>query len=269
MPQLKLKDFTFQELFQPIALEKLDKKFLTHLHQLNSHLHDGLIAYRHQSREFSPVEISEILIATSPYLENFIAELFYIEKELEVSKLQTLSNDPIFIFKKWFVLREARRRIMKIEFSESFVELDNWLSKILGKDVSDRELAVARLGQRYLQNMEEHVEAIEKLIRWCVRAMTDPLGKETVKNWVSFHIPLKLDYQNLVPMMAVPNDAVGRFEGIPPYRERDGFVLTDTRMNERQVLDEIHYCVYCHEQDGDFCSKGFPEKKNEPEKKKK
>ena len=45
---------------------------------------------------------------------------------------------------------------------------------------------------------------------------------------------------------------------------RDGFKLTDPRMTPRQVLDEVHYCVYCHENDGDFCSKGFPEKKMKP-----
>ena len=37
-------------------------------------------------------------------------------------------------------------------------------------------------------------------------------------------------------------------------------------MTQRQVLDEIDYCVYCHEKDGDFCSKGFPVKKGEPDK---
>src|SRR5438105_15882979 len=122
MPQLKLTDFTFQELFQPASLAKLDQKFLAQLQQQNAPLHDSLLAYRHHSREFSPIEISELLIAASPYLEIFIADLFQIERELAISKLQTISKDPIFIFKKWFVLREARRRIMKIDFTETFEE---------------------------------------------------------------------------------------------------------------------------------------------------
>lgn len=284
MPQLKLKDFIFQELFQPETLEKLDKKFLEKLHEQNPPLQESLIAYRHHGREFSPIETSELLIACAPYVENFIAELFQIEKELEVSRLQTLSNDPIFIFKKWYVLREARRRLMKIDFPESFTELNIWLDQMLKQfeskqssysqsairdpqSANDKELATARLGQYYLQNMEQHADDIEKLIRWCIRAITNPVGKKSVKDWVSFHIPLKLDYQNLVPMMAVSDDPISRYQGIPPYRQRDGFKLTDERMTERQALDEIHYCVYCHEQDGDFCSKGFPEKKNAADRK--
>jgi NADPH-dependent glutamate synthase beta subunit-like oxidoreductase/NAD(P)H-flavin reductase len=42
-------------------------------------------------------------------------------------------------------------------------------------------------------------------------------------------------------------------------RRRDGFRLTDRRMNPREVLSEIHYCVLCHERDKDSCSKGLRE----------
>ena len=72
--------------------------------------------------------------------------------------------------------------------------------------------------------------------------------------------------ENLVPMVPVENDPFGRFEApVETHRERDGFQLTDPRMQLREALDEIHYCVYCHKNDGDFCSKGFPVKKNNPE----
>lgn len=36
-------------------------------------------------------------------------------------------------------------------------------------------------------------------------------------------------------------------------------------MSLRDTLNEIHYCVYCHTSTGDFCSKGFPVKKKQPE----
>ena len=42
-------------------------------------------------------------------------------------------------------------------------------------------------------------------------------------------------------------------------RRRDGFKLTDARMQPREVLSEIHYCVLCHERDKDSCSKGLHE----------
>ena len=49
------------------------------------------------------------------------------------------------------------------------------------------------------------------------------------------------------------------------FRRRDGFQLTDRRMSARAVQGQVHYCIYCHNHNGDFCSKGFPEKKGQPE----
>ena len=80
-------------------------------------------------------------------------------------------------------------------------------------------------------------------------------------NWLSYRSPHALDYSHLVkierrnptiPEMIVGPDAT--------LRRRDGFKLTDERMKNRQVLDEAHYCLYCHERDKDSCSSGFIEK---------
>ena len=61
----------------------------------------------------------------------------------------------------------------------------------------------------------------------------------------------------------VPDDPLGRLQApVELHRQRDGFHLTDPRMSAREVHSEIHYCVYCHTTEGDFCSKGFPVKKN-------
>jgi NADPH-dependent glutamate synthase beta subunit-like oxidoreductase/NAD(P)H-flavin reductase len=46
----------------------------------------------------------------------------------------------------------------------------------------------------------------------------------------------------------------------PHYRRRDGFKLTDPRATPRQITDQAHYCIYCHERKKDSCSRGFPEK---------
>jgi NADPH-dependent glutamate synthase beta subunit-like oxidoreductase/NAD(P)H-flavin reductase len=43
-------------------------------------------------------------------------------------------------------------------------------------------------------------------------------------------------------------------------RRRDGFKLTDRRFGPREVMNEVDYCVICHEREKDSCSKGFREK---------
>lgn len=273
-PKLKFKNYSFQDLFQPEKLQLLDRDFLADLKRQSPELHEELLIYRHKSKDFLPTEISELLLACGPYLEAFLAKFFNIEKELEASKLLTLSQDPIFIFKKWYVLREAKRRLNQDLILPTFTELTKIIQqeiiaqKIYPSTDEDFELAISTLGKIYLQDMEKYAEKIEQLINWCVLAITTSEGKNFVKDWVSFRFPAKQDFQNLVPLQQVPDDAIGRYEGFPPYRNRDGFNLTDPRASQRVVLDEVHYCVYCHEHNGDFCSKGFPEKKNDPENKK-
>ncbi|OGI38553.1 MAG: pyridine nucleotide-disulfide oxidoreductase, partial [Candidatus Muproteobacteria bacterium RBG_16_64_10] len=99
------------------------------------------------------------------------------------------------------------------------------------------------------------------------RALTAPEGRRAVHGWAGFQLPQPREYHKLVPIVPLPNDPVGRVQGPPEhFSRRDGFGLTDPRMTPRAVQAEVHYCIYCHDHDGDFCSKGFPEKKGEPAK---
>lgn len=269
-PQLQLQNAEFSDLFDPLWLQQLDARFLDYLRTQNAALCDDLLAYRRHSHALAPQAVSALLIAGAPLLEQFIAELFGIEAAVAQAAHATLAEQPIFAFKQWYVLRQAKRRMQKLEEIKSFAVLDEWLMgsiRAAGLNDADKELATAQLGQHYLQDAETHAPQIEQLTQWCIRALTDDEGQAAVKDWVSFRQPQKLDYQQLVPLVPVADDAIGRLEGPPQHqRQRDGFGLTDPRMTPRQVLNEIDYCVYCHKNDGDFCSKGFPVKKGEPDK---
>jgi NADPH-dependent glutamate synthase beta subunit-like oxidoreductase/NAD(P)H-flavin reductase len=260
---------SFAELFTPEGLKKIDSLFLDQLRNHDARACDTLATWRDGREPLTPLQVSELLLLCGPVLDSFIAGLFGIKESLEALQQRTLAHDPVFHFKKFFVQRRARRRLVKKEEFESFAELDHWLSQTLeqaARDVSDRELAIAKYGGQLLKDEKANTEAIEKLTRWCIRALTVPEGKVAVKGWVSFRLPEGIDHQKLVPIMPLHDD-VGRVAGPPAHlRVRDGFKLTDLRMNEREVQNEIHYCIYCHDHDGDFCSKGFPEKKGEPDK---
>jgi len=289
--QLKLKNAEFKDLFDPYWLQHQDELFLARLQEHNPELPGKLLSYRNKDPALSPVEISELLIACAPVLEAQIAELFGIETALDQAAQVTLSNQPVFAFKQFYVLKQAKRRLIKQEEMPSFEELLGW---VLGQleansntltlktyphpsplpsqnssgrgDIEDLELSIALLGQHYLTDPDKYAQEIEQLTQWCIRAMTTPSGQAFVQGWVSFQLPQKRDYDHLVPLEPVPDDPIGRMESPPHHhRLRDGFTLTDPRFNERQVLNEIDYCVYCHTHDGDFCSKGFPVKKTEPE----
>lgn len=267
-PELKLDGFTFKELFEADALQRLDQLFLAYLHKEDAVLQASLIAYRLKLRTFSPKETGDFLIEVARYFEFFLAAFFNIEDAVKEAQLEVLSQDPVFLFKQWFVLREAKRKLSQADTLENFTTLNTWLLASLKEyqlDGLDIELSVAKLGEIFLRDEDKHRERIEQLVNWCVKALTDPAGQAYTKHWVSFHLPNKIDYAHLVPTQPVPDDHLHRLEGRPTdFRHRDGFVLTDLRMTQREVLGEIHYCVYCHKNDGDFCSKGFPVKKNDP-----
>ena len=105
-------------------------------------------------------------------------------------------------------------------------------------------------------------ELLDIVQRWSFLASTDVLLGMQVKDWLSFKVPEKTDLDNLVEHELKQREGFSTWVG-PKHRRRrrDGFSLTDTRMNERQVLYEVDHCIYCHDRDTDSCAKGMRNKK--------
>src|SRR5258706_14756175 len=153
--QLKLTNgFTYTQLFEFEGLQRLDDEFLARLHAHDAALHEALLRYR-GGETFAPIALSEFLLALAPVLEQQIVDLFEIHEAVAALRRDPLAPDPIFAFKKQFVLKRARRRLQKKDEYESFAELDRWLNDALaaaGIDAADRELAVARYTMQLLAN---------------------------------------------------------------------------------------------------------------------
>jgi len=267
---LTLTGFAFKELFTPSGLTKLDAKFLQFLQSVDPKRHRDVLAYRHAERSFTPPQVSALVLDCAPILETFVGELFNIQPALTQLAQATRQQDPIFRFKQTFVQRRAKRSVQKGEVVGNFAELGEWLEQQIAPlpEPADKELAVARFGVQLLEDESAHQADIERLTAWCVAVMTDPRGQAQVQDWVSFRLPQRLDYQHLVPREPVEknHDGVDRYQAADDtLHQRDGFSLTDLRMSARQVLNQANYCIYCHHNEGDFCSKGFPLKKSQPQ----
>ncbi|MDP9360465.1 MAG: pyridine nucleotide-disulfide oxidoreductase, partial [Acidobacteriota bacterium] len=113
----------------------------------------------------------------------------------------------------------------------------------------------------------EYVESPEAIAREAAAVhalsdlLTDWLAAEWTRRrfdgWTSFRLPKPLVFDHLVETERVDSHTV-----VGPhdqYRRRDGFKLTDHRMTPREITDEAHYCIYCHERKKDSCSTGFSE----------
>lgn len=264
---LQLAGFTFEELFHAEGLQKLDQHFLAKLKQFNVNLLADLEAYRQESKTFSNLAMSELLLAIAPVLEEFLIHLFDIEEAAELAEARTLSNNPVSAFKKYFVLRRAKKQMLNTENLLDYHALTLWLDeelRLFPLQTKDKELAVSLLAIQYIEQPEKNAAAIDKLTQWCVHSLVTHEAKAYVKHWTSFRIPVRLDYEQLVPCTPV-EDKLNRLAALDTHlRLRDGFKLTDPRMTMREAQDEVNYCIYCHDHDGDFCSKGFPVKKGDP-----
>lgn len=274
---LKLHDLSFQDLETLEGLSALDRRFLARLEHAEPSLHERLLGHRSGNHDPAPTEHSELLLDLAPYVESFIAELFQATDQLAETADTIRRDGDVLKFKQTYVQKWARR--YRDGVGEEFADLDAWVTRevqALGvaDDLPDhdRELAVARLGLRLLDDEGKDGERVRRLTRWCAAALSQPDGRDRVSGWSAFKLPEKVDHAHLValekepPARNQPREEVVRLHAPRSrWRERDGFALTDHRASEREALSEAHYCIYCHEHEGDFCSRGFPEKKAQPE----
>ena len=256
--------YAYQDLFSDRGLARLDDDFLFYLEGHDAALRLGLRDWRRGRGGLSGQALGAMLLPVARHLEAFVARLFAITPAVDLLREQTASHGVVMAFKKEFVQRRARRH--QGGGARSFADLQAWLSEEVhkaGLPSADREWAIARLGMDWLADEARFPAELDLLTQWCAWALTDPDARRSVVDWSSFRLPERLDPARLVPLDRVPWEGVGEAHGVPEAqgRRRDGFSLTDTRMEARAVQNEAHYCLYCHDHDGDFCSKGFPEKK--------
>jgi NADPH-dependent glutamate synthase beta subunit-like oxidoreductase len=256
--ELKLPGFKYGDIYEAARLPVLDELFLRFLADRNSLLAAQFRTYRNGA-ETGAVEESGLLIEVGRCLEDFLVDAFGVEAARKGLRRQQLLDEPIHAFKEKFIKPRVRR---KRAATRSFQILDELLElKLNTQYPTDRELAVAQLWVLATESGADDILGL--LEEWAHAAYNTPDGRACVADWVSFKLPQKIEYMKLVPTLPVENDPAGRVGGLPErQRRRDGFGLTDPRFNLRETMDHVHYCVYCHDHEGDFCSKGFPDKEH-------
>jgi NADPH-dependent glutamate synthase beta subunit-like oxidoreductase/NAD(P)H-flavin reductase len=188
-----------------------------------------------------------------------------IEKEVAQQSQIDKNLLPLFLFKRDFVQRRALKKYdLSTSHAFDIATLKNQASSLLGlKDgAPDLEDAVCAHVMPLMaaekatpgQNTDK-LEVFEKLV-CALHHAGNP------NHWASLKIPEKVEHEKLVkterPDSALPEKIQGP---LATYRRRDGFELTDKRMNRKFVMGEVDYCIYCHSREKDSCSKGLDDKK--------
>ncbi|MEJ2676088.1 MAG: FAD-dependent oxidoreductase [Acidihalobacter sp.] len=259
-PGLERLELDYADLRTAQGLARFDAAFLEELSAKAPELAGQLLAFR-AGGQAEDSALSEWLIAVAAHVEDFIVRMFTVETEIDELRAEILAQDPVMRMKAGLVSRRARRYRGQVTVSRE--ELHAWVAERAAELASDdMELGTALLFDRLVNDPEAN-EDLDRLIQWAVVTLKEP---ELVSGWASFRLPGRVDHARLVELQEAPGDAHGRLQAQPVHwRPRDGFALTDTRAGQREVQDQVNYCIFCHDHDGDFCSKGFPEKKGSPE----
>ena len=250
-----LSGFDYPDIYRAERLPVLDKLFRDALEQADPVLAARYAAYRND--ECAESDESELLIAVARQLEDFLVHTFRVTAARDALRAAQARDEVIHAFKEKFVKHRARKK--RAIPTRPFFELDALLPVT---PEGDREHAVATWWAH--AETAQDAPLLTLLEEWVHAAFNSAEGRAATHGWVSLQLPQRTEYLKLVPTVALPQDNTTRLQGpADARRARDGFNLTDPRFSLRETMDQVHYCVYCHDHEGDFCSRGFPEKERE------
>jgi NADPH-dependent glutamate synthase beta subunit-like oxidoreductase/NAD(P)H-flavin reductase len=203
-------------------------------------------------------EEAELLIAVAPHLDRFIARLFGIEDAWEELVESHHRLAPLFRVKRKFV---QRRAMLKIK-ADAAADLDGpalerQVAALLGGTFDELRFAEQILA--WLANEPAHAGELAVAEQFAAWAAHTEEGRERYRHGVLFKPPQRVDPMHLVPVQT-DTSAGYSVHTLHHIRRREGFALTDPGTGLAGALDEANYCIWCHEQGKDSCSKGLKDK---------
>jgi NADPH-dependent glutamate synthase beta subunit-like oxidoreductase/NAD(P)H-flavin reductase len=250
----------FEDLYEPAGLARLDQLFIEALKASDESLAGRLLAARAAPDALEPKAESQLLLDLAGHLEDFIGHLFGIAKELAALQARHSDLAPLFSVKRLFVQRQAIKA-HKPEAAASF-DADAIRAELTEAfNGSFDELSFARHVEHWLANPENYAKEIDLATRYAAWAAQTEAGKKRHRSGVLFKAPRKIDPLHLVHLETELKHGVPMFKlADENLRRREGFGLTDPGTDLRGALDQANYCIWCHNQGKDSCSKGLKEK---------
>jgi NADPH-dependent glutamate synthase beta subunit-like oxidoreductase/NAD(P)H-flavin reductase len=259
---------SFTDLYDRDGLARLDAAFAGWLQTTDVDVHARLMAARAAPDQLAVKDESNLLIEVARPLEDFIGALFGVTREATELRARHNALAPLYDCKRLFVQRYVARTIKPdaaMALDGAKVTADLALPARLEDGLEAWELAFA-LAVRELLGADFKVEkptpAIEALTRYAAWALHHPEGKKRHRDGPLFKVPHKLDFEHLVPIETEVVDGVTRLKlPRPMLRHREGFALTDEGFDLVRALDHTNYCIWCHNQGKDSCSRGLKDRK--------
>lgn len=245
MPDLNIAfQLSFKDIYTPAGLKKLDCVFLEFIRERNKVIYAQIVKLRKATYPAS--YDTDFLVEAAPYVEDFLGELFSIQSMLAKKRKENNAYHLLYHIKKSFIQRQVA-----YTYKESPMENPADVLEKLGlasfKDIGDLEQAFALQVDVHLKHAQksDYLFWAEQYAAW---ALHHKEGQTKHAEGILFKLPQKIYYDDLISNF------------IP--RDRRGFNCTTAPIPVHQAMDQASYCLYCHKQDKDSCSKGFDHKVN-------
>ncbi len=255
----------FADLYRRDGLQQVDAAFLKWLHQNDTPLGARLLTARAVPDSLPARDEAALILECAPHLDRFVAALFGVEEAVAVLTGQHHALDPLFEIKRQFVQRRAASRIKPDEAAMlDGAALGSTLESLVGGSIQGAagELRLARALTGWLADEPGNAEAIESATRYAAWAVHTAQGRARHAEGVLFRMPARVD-----PLHLLAHGHEGERQGVREFtidpahiRPREGFALTDAGTDLAGALDQTNYCIWCHKQGKDSCSKGLREK---------
>lgn len=226
-------DISFEELNSLAGLKKLDQEFLQFIGS-----HDGILQQKLLSLRASHTPNSDILIKLSELLDDFIGELFGVELENFKFKEDVIDLDLIYEARRKFVQREYKKYSHE-ELTQ--LETNNIEKKLIELIGELSELNLAKSIIKWLKDHNTYSRELKVASEYCA------LMVHQNSTLSLFDIPRPQDSYKIreYKIAQLSQDISLGFE----YRDN----VSDHRLAHMQS----HYCIHCHKQQKDSCSKGL------------
>jgi NADPH-dependent glutamate synthase beta subunit-like oxidoreductase/NAD(P)H-flavin reductase len=253
----------FEDLYCRDGLARLDGCFVDVLKRGNTDLHNRLMAGRAAPDELAAKAHSDLIVELAVELDDFIAVLFGVGREVEALRERHDALAPLYAVKRLFVQRRAAKKYGPDQ-AASFdgQALRGQLETLIGGELT--ELRFAERIDAWMKAEAEHAAALDLAARYAAWAAHTPQGQRRHKGGVLFKLPRKIDPHHLIAVETELVDGVAVLKlPVSHRRARDGFALTDSGADLAGALDHANYCIWCHNQGKDSCAKGLKEKSGE------
>ena len=271
--QLGLPGFAYADLHNPDRLRELHFVWRDALAS-----HDAALAARYdryletRGKELAPEELSALLVALAPTVSSFVERLFGVGEAAQALRDATAHEMIVLRFKDEFVKRRTAKK--KVDDRDQAIQQGraalqrHGVTDLDGSDAERRvAIAVCRLLDREAELKKGAVDDPQLLsVRSELAAIEGWAAAERerlAKQWLSFRFPHTLPDPFALVELRRPNADRKELIVGPEHhrRQRHGFQLTDRRAGLAEVLDQVDYCLYCHDRDKDSCSKGLRDNK--------